>query len=89
MKKKQFNAFFNEFEELIDSYIGDAWDVKEKWFDEGSGEIIIEIDYDEIDWGEVSEDWESDCDGDLNDLCQEWGAGWDWCGCEIKIGFNL
>lgn len=90
MTKRDFNEFCDELEDIIDSYLNDeAWEITTKWFNNGSGEIIIEYDVDEIDWDIVDEDWESDCEDDINELEQEWGGRRDWDGCQIKWGFNL
>lgn len=90
MTKRNFNDFCREFMDLIDSYLNNnAWDITNRWFESGRGEITIEYDYDEINWEEVDPDWEDSCDSDLCDLCNEWGGSWDWAGSTITWGFNL
>ncbi len=90
MNRTLFNEFCRDFKEVIGSYLNDeAWEVSERWFSDGKGEIIIEYDLDEVDWDEVDCDWESSCDDDLCELCKEWGGSWDWYNNTISWGFNL
>lgn len=90
MTKREFNQFCRELQDIISDYLNDdAWEVVSKWFEDDRGEIIIEYNYNSIDWDVVDEDWESDCDDDLCELCDEWGGSWDWNGQQISWGFNL
>ncbi len=88
MRKRDFNDFCDELEDLVESYTeyDDSWSYNEKWFSNGQGAVEIEID---TDIEENYYEWESDFWSDFEDLCAEWGADYDSNDSIFKVGFNL